>query len=61
MLHLTSSHYLIYSTELIDKYNVEDATEILLKGGSAGSLGLTSNIDWFNSVRIGDHVVVLSC
>jgi hypothetical protein len=35
--------------ELIDKYNVEDATEILLKGGSAGSLGLTSNIDWFNS------------
>jgi hypothetical protein len=35
--------------DLTDNYNIESATEIVVRGGSAGALGgVTSNIDWFN-------------
>jgi hypothetical protein len=34
--------------DIVAKYGFTNATEVLLAGGSAGALGLTSNIDWLN-------------
>jgi hypothetical protein len=46
------STYLLTSiVDIVAKYGFTNATEVLLAGGSAGALGLTSNIDWLNDVR----------
>ncbi len=38
--------------DVMNNYDIVNATEIVVRGGSAGALGgVTSNMDWFNQVR----------
>ncbi len=43
---------MIQPIDIIAKYGFDNATEVLMAGGSAGALGVTSNIDWLNNVHV---------
>ncbi len=45
---------------MITKYQLDQATEILFHGGSAGALGVMSNVDYLNKVRDTCHIITNS-